>query len=119
LLRKGTTVTKKPFAFASLRTMLDTLTPKRLELLTHIRQHGASNMQALATVIKRDYKNVNQDVAALEAAGLLLRDGRKLSVPWDELQASASLNTQAKKSLAVAVAQDRAGLAQPRKLIPA
>jgi predicted transcriptional regulator len=110
---------KKPFTIASLRTMLDTLTPTRLALLTHIRQHGASNMRALATVIERDYKDVRQDVAALEATGLLVRDGRKLSTPWDALQASVSLNSQSKNSLAVAVAQDRAGQAKPRKLIPA
>jgi len=30
-------------------------------------------------------------VAVLESAGLLLRDGRKLSAPWDELNASVSL----------------------------
>jgi hypothetical protein len=30
-------------------------------------------------------------VAALELAGLLIRDGRKLSAPWDELQASVAL----------------------------
>jgi hypothetical protein len=27
----------------------------------------------------------------LEAAGLILRDGRKLVAPWDELQANVSL----------------------------
>ena len=102
-----------------MRTMLDTLTPTRLELLAHLCQHGAGNMRELATAIDRDYKGVRQDVAALEAAGLLARDGRKLFTPWDALQTSVSLNTQAKNSLAVAVAQDRAGLAKPRKLIPA
>lgn len=71
--------------------MLETLSPKRLELLTHVRQHGADNVKELAITIGRDYKNVHQDVAALESAGLLLRDGRKLSAPWDELQASVSL----------------------------
>ena len=110
---------KNPFAFAAMRTMLDTLTPTRLELLAHLCQHGAGNMRELATAIDRDYKGVRQDVAALEAAGLLARDGRKLFTPWDALQTSVSLNTQAKNSLAVAVAQDRAGLAKPRKLIPA
>ncbi len=39
----------------------------------------------------RDYKNVHQDVAALEAAGLLMREGRKLIAPWDEVQASVML----------------------------
>jgi hypothetical protein len=30
-------------------------------------------------------------LATLRSAGLLVRDGRKLSVPWDELQANVSL----------------------------
>ncbi|MCX8520095.1 MAG: hypothetical protein ORN28_01005 [Rhodoferax sp.] len=32
-----------------------------------------------------------QDVAALEATGLLIREGKKLSALWDELQARVSL----------------------------
>lgn len=72
-------------------TMLDTLSPRRLELLRHVRQHGAGNVRELAQALGRDYKNVHQDVATLEAAGLLHRDGRKLTAPWDELQASVSL----------------------------
>lgn len=37
------------------------------------------------------YKNVHLDVAALEAAGLLSREGRRLTAPWDEAQASVAL----------------------------
>ncbi len=88
---KGGRVNETHVTFLDLRTMLETLSPKRLELLTHVRQHGADNVKELAIQIGRDYKNVHQDVAALEAAGLLLRDGRKLSAPWDEVQASVSL----------------------------
>ena len=48
-------------------------------------------MWQLGQALGRDYKNVHQDVAVLESAGLLLREGRKLSAPWDELQANVSL----------------------------
>lgn len=48
-------------------------------------------MRELAQTLGRDYKNVHQDVATLQAAGLLVRDGRKLTAPWDELQANVSL----------------------------
>ena len=41
--------------------------------------------------VERDYQNVHGDVATLEAAGLLVRDGRKLAEPWDEVQASVML----------------------------
>jgi predicted transcriptional regulator len=84
-------VTTRPFVFPSLQLMLETLSPKRLELLTHVRQHGADNVKELAASIGRDHKNVHKDVAVLESEGLLLRDGHKLSAPWNELKASVSL----------------------------
>lgn len=84
-------VSETHVTFLDLQTMLDTLSPRRLELLRHVRQHGARNVHELATALGRDYKNVHQDAALLEAAGLLLRDGRKLTAPWDELQAKVSL----------------------------
>ena len=87
----GEAVCEAHVTFLDVQTMLDTLSPRRLELLRHVRQHGAANIRALATVLDRDYKNVHQDVAMLESAGLLLRDGRKLTAPWDELQANVSL----------------------------
>lgn len=77
--------------FLDLETMQSTLSPRRLELLRHVRQHGATSTRELATALARDYKNVHQDVAALEAAGLLVRDGRKLAAPWDEVQANVTL----------------------------
>ena len=79
------------FTFLTIQTMLETLSPRRLDLLRHVRQHGANNVRELAQALGRDYKNVHQDVAVLEATGLLIRDGRKLSAPWDELQAHVSL----------------------------
>ena len=77
--------------FLSVQTMLDTLSPRRLDLIRHVRQHGAGNVRELANALGRDYKNVHQDVVVLETAGLLIRDGRTLSAPWDELQAHVSL----------------------------
>jgi predicted transcriptional regulator len=87
----GEQVDETNVTFLDVQTMLDTLSPRRLDLLRHVRQHGASNVRELALALARDYKNVHQDVAVLEATGLLIRDGRKLSAPWDELQAHVSL----------------------------
>ncbi len=87
----GKKVSETHITFLDVQTMLETLSPRRLELLKFVRQHGADNIKELAAALKRDYKNVHSDVVALEAAGLLLRDGRKLSAPWDELSASVSL----------------------------
>ena len=88
---RGERVSETHVTFLDLRAMLETLSPKRLELLSHVRQHGAENVKQLAAELGRDYKNVHQDVAALEAAGLLLRDGRRFTAPWDEVQARVSL----------------------------
>jgi predicted transcriptional regulator len=88
---EGAVVDETHITFLEVQTMLDTLSPRRLDLLRHVRQHGAGNVRELAQALGRDYKNVHQDVATLESAGLLLRDGRKLTAPWDELQASVSL----------------------------
>jgi predicted transcriptional regulator len=87
----GEQVQETHVTFLNLQTMLDTLSPRRLELLRHVRQHGAANVRELAQTLGRDDKNVHQDVAVLEFAGLLVRDGRKLAAPWDELQANVSL----------------------------
>jgi predicted transcriptional regulator len=87
----GEVVRETHVTFLDLETMQSTLSSRRLELLRHVRQHGASSTRGLAGALGRDYKNVHQDVAALEAAGLLVRDGRKLAAPWDEVQASVRL----------------------------
>lgn len=79
--------------FLDVQTMIDTLSPRRLDLLKYVRQHGSDSVKALALALKRNYKNVHNDVVVLESAGLLVREGRKLSAPWDELSASVSLTT--------------------------
>ncbi len=87
----GKQVDETHVTFLDLQTMLEALSPRRLELLRHVHQHGAESVKELAEHLGRDYKNVHQDVVVLEEAGLLVREGRKLSAPWDELQASVSL----------------------------
>lgn len=87
----GKKVNETHVTFLDLQTLLETLSLRRLELLKYVHQHGAENVKQLATALNRDYKNVHQDVVVLESAGLLLRDGRKLSAPWSELSASVSL----------------------------
>lgn len=88
---RGEPVNETHVTFLDLESMVATLSPRRLELLRHVRQHGAVNTRELAATIGRDYKNVHQDVAALESVGLLVREGRKLAAPWDEVQASVNL----------------------------
>ena len=49
------------------------------------------NVRELAQALGRDYKNVHGDVAILETAGLLVREGGKLTAPWEQVQATVSL----------------------------
>lgn len=87
----GEKVNETHITFLDVQTMLETLTPKRLELLRYVHQHKAESVRELAQALGRDYKNVHTDVAVLESAGLLVRDGRTLTAPWDEVQANVSL----------------------------
>ena len=88
---QGEPVDETHVTFLDLEAMLATLSPRRLALLRHVHQHGAASTRSLAETLQRDPKNVHGDVAALEAAGLLLREGRRLAAPWDELQANVSI----------------------------
>ncbi|MEW5937638.1 MAG: ArsR family transcriptional regulator [Candidatus Thermoplasmatota archaeon] len=56
------------------------LSPKRLELLELIKKQDVASVTQLATVAKRNYKNVYDDLRALEECGLVHLEprGRKL-----------------------------------------
>jgi predicted transcriptional regulator len=69
--------------FETWETMVRTLSPKRLELLRHVHQHPAKNIRILAQALGRDYRRVHEDVAALEAAGLLDRDKEGVRAEYD------------------------------------
>ena len=47
------------------------LTPKRLELLEYVRMHNVKSMKNLAEELDRNYKNVYDDLKALQEWGLV------------------------------------------------
>ena len=49
----GEQVDETHVTFLDVRTMLDTLSPRRLELLRHVRRHGAGNVRELAHALGR------------------------------------------------------------------
>ena len=68
------------------------LTPRRLELMKTLRQHGPLSVRALAKHLYRDYKDVHADASALEDVGLVQRSEKKLLVaPWDVIDAHVGL----------------------------
>ncbi len=77
--------------FDSLQSLLKTLTPKRLEILTFIRSQGPISIRSLSSKLHRDYKNVHTDVKVLEDCELIARKEDKAYVPWSEVIASLSL----------------------------
>lgn len=60
--------------FASWEAMARVLSLKRLELIRHRHRNPAPNVRQLAAAIRRDYRRVHDNVAALQDAGLLERD---------------------------------------------
>lgn len=71
-------------------TLYAVLTPKRVELLRHLRATPAESLRALARCMKRDVKRVHQDVTALLELGLIKRDADTghLSSTVDEITSS-------------------------------
>ncbi len=87
----GDAVDETHLTFRDLETMLATLTPKRLQLLRYVRHHQVRSVKALASDLRRDYKNVHKDVNALEKVGLLTRTTDSVTAPFAELEARLTL----------------------------
>lgn len=62
---------------------LASLTPKRVELLNHLGKARVDSINELAHKVKRDVKNVYEDLLALRRLGLLMlkRRGKRNIVP--------------------------------------
>jgi predicted transcriptional regulator len=85
-LSKGTNVkAKSVISFESLAVMRKFITDERLRILTTIKKHHPSSIYELAKILKRDTKNVSNDVNYLEDIGLLevkkTNKGRSKSTP--------------------------------------
>lgn len=77
--------------FVSWTALNAVMTDKRHALLRHLRRHPAPSVLALARAVKRDYKRVHEDVAALERIGLVERKGRELRADYDRIRAEIVL----------------------------
>lgn len=77
--------------FQNLKTLLLTLTPRRLELLRAMNDTGNISIRALAALLKRDYKNVYQDIKVLENIDLAVKTGSLFSVPQESIVAEFKL----------------------------
>ena len=83
----GEIVDETNLTFRDLESLLAALTPKRLNLLRHVRHHPAPSIKALAAELRRDYKNVHKDVKELTRLGLLARTENRVVAPFAEVEA--------------------------------
>ena len=61
-------------------------TPRRFDLLRHLRRERVSGIRALARALGREVKRVHEDVVALKEIGLVLRaDDGSLSSDVDQI----------------------------------
>jgi len=78
--------------FEDFAMLASVLTPKRLELMKTLRQHGPLSVRALSKQLERDYKNVHVDASTLEEVDLIQRTEEGLLVaPWDVIDAHVRL----------------------------
>lgn len=89
---RGEKVEEAHRTFLDLEAMLSTLTPRRLDLLRHVRREPAATVADLARALKRDYRSVYHDIAALTQAGLIARDKNGIRAPFDSVQLIVSLD---------------------------
>lgn len=69
-------------------TFLSALSPKRWELLGHLRRSGPSSIRALSAAAGRDYKSVHGDVGKLMHLGLIAkRQDGLIEAPFDKVVA--------------------------------
>lgn len=78
--------------FESWESLVQTLTPKRLELIRYVRKHPVRKITELARGLKRDYRNVHDDVTALSEAGLLEKTDQGFHAPFDRIATEIRLN---------------------------
>jgi len=90
-LERGERVQERHVTFPDLPSMLNALTPKRLELLRDVHREPAASVKALAERLGRDYKRVHEDVETLAASGLLQREDGRVSAPYDAITAEMRL----------------------------
>ncbi|VAX34095.1 hypothetical protein MNBD_NITROSPIRAE03-307 [hydrothermal vent metagenome] len=73
-------------------TFFKVLSKRRIALLQVLHSHGSTSIRHLSKVLKRDYKNVYQDVQLLKHVGLICQDEtKKIYVPWDKINAEIPL----------------------------
>ncbi|MGH8258598.1 MAG: hypothetical protein ACREUG_02800 [Steroidobacteraceae bacterium] len=88
---RGERVSEDHLTFVDFKQLLGTLSDERLRLLKEVRRKRADSVRQLAERLRRDYKNVHEDVERLTAAGLLEREDGGVTAPYETILAEMSL----------------------------
>ena len=88
---RGEAVDEHHLSFESWAGLASVLTPRRLELLRHLRRHPAVSIAELARALQRGYKRVHADVEALAAAGLIDRTPTGLRAGYGEIRTTIAV----------------------------
>ena len=98
----GEIPTENALYFTDLETFRKCLTPKRLELLWIVADKHPQSVRELATLVKREPKNVSEDLEYLRQVGLVEfrpsaahGNARAPVVPYDRVDLSLDLRRRA------------------------
>lgn len=84
--------TEPELVFESWNQLISEITAKRLEMLKYCSEHSGKNIRQISDGLKRDYKNVHNDVIRLCQLGLLTRtENKKVFAVYDKLLITADL----------------------------
>jgi predicted transcriptional regulator len=106
-LERGDAVDSPPtLSFTSYDDLIETLTPRVLDLLEAIRREEPASINETARVVDRDVKNVHEELSRLAQLGIIFfeEDGQsKRPVDWfDELLINLPLDPEAGDTAAAA-----------------
>ena len=73
--------------FSRVDELLAVLTPERVELLRYVRRKECTSVEDLARALDRDLADIDRDVCALSALGLLTAAADGISAPYGVIEA--------------------------------
>jgi predicted transcriptional regulator len=84
-LEAGRNVGEAVYSFPTWEALHATLTPNRVALLAALKGKGATTMREAARLVRRDYRPVHADIAALLKVGILDRTAAGIVFPFADL----------------------------------
>jgi predicted transcriptional regulator len=85
-LEAGQPVHTDNVTFIDLASFMTAMSPKRLELMRHLRREGPMSIRRLAQQLQRDYKSVHSETSLLIQTGLIARTAKdEVQIGWDRI----------------------------------